>query len=81
MIIRVERAGRSVGEIGRVHICRWGDGSAHFHIWFMARPARLPQTVGSFAAIWDGILPPLPDDVWRANLERVAKEMESALAG
>jgi hypothetical protein len=34
----------------------------------MARPARLPQLVGSFAAIWDDVLPPLPNDVWQANL-------------
>lgn len=77
MIVRVERAVRSVGEIGRVHVCRWGDGSAHFHMWFMARPARLPQTVGSFAAIWDDILPPLPDEIWRSNLATVAAGMDT----
>lgn len=75
MIVRVERAVRSIGEVGRVHICRWGDGGAHFHLWFMARPARLPQTVGSFAAIWDDILPPLPADLWRSNLATVASAM------
>ena len=25
--------------------------------------------VGSFAAIWDDVLPPTPEDVWRSNLE------------
>ena len=40
-------------------------------MWFMARPARTPQLWGSFAAIWDDVLPPLPEDVWRANLEIV----------
>ena len=30
---------------------------------------------GSFAAIWDDILPPLPDDVWRSNLAAVATEL------
>jgi diadenosine tetraphosphate (Ap4A) HIT family hydrolase len=69
---RIERAVRSVGEIGRVHVCRWGDGSEHLHVWFMARPARLPQTIGSFAAIWDDILPPTPEPIWRANLDAVA---------
>jgi hypothetical protein len=75
LIVRVERAVRSVGEIGRVHVCRWGDGSEHFHVWFMARPARLPQLIGSFAAIWDDILPPTPDEVWCANLDAVAREL------
>jgi diadenosine tetraphosphate (Ap4A) HIT family hydrolase len=77
LIQRVEHAVRSVGEIGRVHVCRWGDGSEHLHWWFMARPARLPQLVGSFAAIWDDILPATPEDVWRENLRTVAR----ALAG
>jgi diadenosine tetraphosphate (Ap4A) HIT family hydrolase len=77
LVQRIERAVRAVGEIGRVHVCRWGDGSEHLHFWFMARPARLPQLVGSFAAIWDDILPPLPEDVWRANLSTVAKALAS----
>ena len=72
LLARTERAVRSVGEIGRVHVCRWGDGSEHLHWWFMARPARIPQLVGSFAAIWDDVVPPLPEDIWRANLDAVA---------
>jgi diadenosine tetraphosphate (Ap4A) HIT family hydrolase len=71
MLGRVERAVRSVGEIGRVHVCKWGDGSEHLHWWFMARPARIPQLIGSFAAIWDDILPPVPEEIWRANLDAV----------
>lgn len=67
-IARIERAVRSVGEIGRVHVCRWGDGSEHLHWWFMARPARVPQLIGSFAAIWDDILPPLPQELRQQNL-------------
>ena len=76
MIARIERAVRSIGEIGRVHVCRWGDGGEHLHWWFMARPARIPQLIGSFAAIWDDILPPLPEEVWRANLDAVVAALE-----
>ena len=79
MLGRVERAVRAVGEIGRVHVCRWGDGSEHLHWWFMARPARVPQLIGSFAAIWDDILPPLPEDVWRANLDAVAHALDNEM--
>ncbi len=75
LVVRVERAVREVGEIGRVHVGRWGDGSAHLHWWFMGRPARLMQLRGSFAAIWDDILPPLPEGLWRANLATVAVVM------
>jgi hypothetical protein len=31
MLSRVERAVRSVDGVGRVHVCRWGDGSEHLH--------------------------------------------------
>ena len=72
LLARVERAVRTIGEIGRVHVCRWGDGGEHLHWWFIARPARLPQLSGSFVAIWDDVLPPLPEEIWRENLDAVA---------
>ena len=72
MLARTERAIRELGNIGRVHVCRWGDGGEHLHWWFMARPARLPQLIGSFAAIWDDILPPAPEEQWRADLQALA---------
>jgi hypothetical protein len=75
LIVRVERAVHGVGEIERVHVGRWGDGSEHLHFWFMGRPARLPQLRMSFAAIWDDILPPVPEELWRANLAAVARAL------
>jgi diadenosine tetraphosphate (Ap4A) HIT family hydrolase len=77
MLARVERAVLEVGEIGRVHVCRWGDGAEHLHWWFMGRPAGMQQLVGSFAAIWDDILPPTPRDIWDANLARVVAALGS----
>lgn len=71
MLGRVERAVRSVGEIGRVHIGRWGEGTAHLHWWFIARPAGFPQLASSMAELWDEVLPPTPEDVWRDNVARV----------
>jgi hypothetical protein len=32
------------------------------------RPARLPQLIGSFAAIWDDMLPPPAEQIRAANL-------------
>jgi diadenosine tetraphosphate (Ap4A) HIT family hydrolase len=77
LLARIERAIRGVGEIGRVHVCRWGDGAEHLHWWFMARPARVPQLIGSFAAIWDDILPVTPDDVWQENLNRLRAGLDA----
>jgi diadenosine tetraphosphate (Ap4A) HIT family hydrolase len=71
LLVRLERAVASVPGVERVHVCRWGDGSAHFHVWFIARPGRLPQIRGSFVAIWDDILPRLPEALWRENLDTV----------
>ena len=75
-LARIERAIRSVGEIGRVHVCRWGDGSEHLQWWFMARPARMPQLLGSSAAIWDDILPPTPESIWRENAAAAVAALE-----
>ena len=69
---RIERAIRGLGDIGRVHVCRYGDGGEHLHWWFIARPPRLPQLVGSFIAIWDDVLPPVPEEIWREDIARVA---------
>ena len=81
MISRIERAVRRVEGVGRVHVCRWGDGSEHLHWWFIARPARFPQLIGSFAAVWDDILPPVPDAIWQDNLAIVRSELARPPAG
>ena len=78
LLVRIERAVREIPDVGRVHVCRWGDGSEHLHWWFMARPARFPQLIGSFAAIWDDILPPLPEETWRENLAVVTRALDGS---
>lgn len=62
-------------EIGRVHVNRWGDGSAHLHVWFMARLRGLTGVLGSFAAEWDEILPPTPEGVWKQDLATIATKL------
>lgn len=61
--------------IGRVHVNRWGDGSEHLHLWFIARTARLPGVLGSLAAEWEQMLPPVPEEIWRADLRAVAAKL------
>lgn len=72
MTVRLERAIRSLDGVGRVHVNRWGDGSAHLHVWFMARPYGRLQLRGTFLSLWDDILPPIADAQWQENLALVA---------
>jgi diadenosine tetraphosphate (Ap4A) HIT family hydrolase len=77
MIQRVARAVGSLADVGRVHVNRWGDGSEHFHIWFLARPKGMWQMRGALLAVWDDLLPKVPQDEWDRNRRAVA----TALAG
>jgi hypothetical protein len=72
MTVRLERAIRSLDGVARVHVNRWGDGAAHMHMWFLARPYGLLQLRGTFLSLWDDILPVIPEQQWRENLALVA---------
>nr|WP_225854088.1 hypothetical protein [Micromonospora sp. ALFpr18c] len=72
MTVRLERAIRSLDGVARVHVNRWGDGSAHLHMWFLARPYGRLQLRGTFLSLWDSILPPISEAQWRENLALVA---------
>lgn len=72
MTVRVERAIRSLDGVARVHVNRWGDGPAHLHTWFLARPYGQLQLQGTFLAIWNDLLPPIDEELWLENLALVA---------
>ncbi len=72
MTVRMERAIRSLDGVARVHVNRWGDGSAHLHMWFLARPYGRLQLRGTFLSLWDDILPVISELQWRENLAMVA---------
>jgi diadenosine tetraphosphate (Ap4A) HIT family hydrolase len=75
MIQRVARAIGRLDGVGRVHVNRWGDGSHHFHVWFLARPTGMWQMRGAMLAVWDDLLPTVPEDEWAANRRAVAAAM------
>lgn len=75
LVLRLHNAMLALPNAGRVHLGRWGDGSAHLHVLAMVRPARLPQVIGSFAVEWDDILPPVPEEVWQREVDAVAVAM------
>lgn len=72
MTVRLERAIRSLDGIGRVHVSRLGEGAAHLHVLFRARPYGHLQLRGSFLTLWEDILPPIPELRWKANLAHIA---------
>jgi diadenosine tetraphosphate (Ap4A) HIT family hydrolase len=77
MTARVERAVLSIGDVARVHVCRWGDGSAHFHQWFLPRPLGALQLRGSMLPMWMDLLPVLPAAEIDSALELIAAAMRA----
>lgn len=57
LIGRVERAILSLGGIARVHLYRWGDGGAHFHVWMLPRPVGMLDAVKYALPVWEDVLP------------------------
>jgi len=75
LAVRIARIVEGLSHVARCHVQRIGDGAEHLHTWFLARTAGLPSIRGSFAVDWDDILPPGPEDVWRADLVEVARQL------
>jgi diadenosine tetraphosphate (Ap4A) HIT family hydrolase len=77
LVQRVASAIGSLDGIGRVHVNRWGDGSEHFHVWFLARPYGMWQMRGAMLAVWDDLLPRVPQAEWDTNRRVVATTLAS----
>lgn len=75
---KVERAILSLGGTARVHLYRWGDGGAHFHVWLIPRPLGMLEAKGAMLPLWEDVLPNVPDEELRAAAERVAAAMEGS---
>jgi diadenosine tetraphosphate (Ap4A) HIT family hydrolase len=67
--------------IARAHVYRIGDGGAHLHVWFFARPEGQAQLYGSWMVVWDDLLPEYPADVADADAALVAQAMVSSHGG
>lgn len=72
MIQRITLAMKRIDSVARSHFSRFGDGSEHFHVWFLARPLGMMQLRGPMIAAWDDMLPKLPDEEFHANARIVA---------
>jgi diadenosine tetraphosphate (Ap4A) HIT family hydrolase len=76
VVARVERAILSLGDVGRVHLYRWGDGGGHFHVWFMPRPLGMLDASGPLLPLWEDVLPNVTDEAMRESAERIAVALE-----
>ena len=72
LLQRLSTAVKAIPGVARCHFSRWGDGSEHFHLWALARPAGMMQGRGSMLAFWDGVMPKLSDDLRTEHLRVVA---------
>lgn len=75
LTVRINRAVLALGNIGRMHVNKWGDGGAHLHVVYLARPLGLLQLRGSNLALWEEMLPRVPEDVAAADLRTVARAL------
>jgi diadenosine tetraphosphate (Ap4A) HIT family hydrolase len=67
--------------ISRAHVYRIGDGGAHLHMWFFARPEGQAQLYGSWLVVWDDLLPEYPADVADADAATVATALAASYGG
>jgi len=74
-LVALGAAIEALPSVARVHVNKWGDGGAHAHIFFIARPTRMPQLRGTMMAVWDDFLPPVPVNVGDANARAVIREL------
>jgi diadenosine tetraphosphate (Ap4A) HIT family hydrolase len=78
LTVRLTRAMKTLPDVGRVHVHRWADGAAHFHVWFVARPARQIELYGWGNVLWSQLLPPIAQDDFDAHLAAIARELRRA---
>ena len=76
----IARHVEALPNIARAHVYRIGDGGAHLHIWFFARPLGQGQLFGSWLPVWDDLLPEYPDDLAQQDAEAVARALENSYA-
>jgi diadenosine tetraphosphate (Ap4A) HIT family hydrolase len=81
LIAHIARHIEALPNIARAHVYRIGDGGAHLHVWFFARPEGQAQLYGSWMVVWDDLLPEYPADVADADALVVAEALVSSYGG
>jgi hypothetical protein len=81
LTVHIARHIESLDNISRAHVYRIGDGGAHLHVWFFARPLGQSQLYGSWMVVWDDLLPEYPDAVAQDDAEKVADALRVSPGG
>ena len=77
----VARHVEALPNIARAHVYRLGDGGAHLHVWFFARPEGQSQLLGSWLVVWDDLLPEYPEDIAEADASVVVDALIASYGG
>ena len=77
----IARHVEAIDHVSRAHVYRIGDGGAHLHVWFFARPSGQAQLYGSWLVVWDDLLPEYPVEVASADARRVARALAATCGG
>jgi diadenosine tetraphosphate (Ap4A) HIT family hydrolase len=78
---RIVRHIQALPHIARAHVYRLGDGGAHLHVWFFARPEGQSQMLGSWLVVWDDLLPEYPAEPAEADAATVAAALAASHGG
>jgi hypothetical protein len=81
MTSHIARHIEDLPNVARAHVYRIGDGGAHLHVWFFARPAGQSQLYGSWMVVWDDLLPEYPEDIARADADTVVRALTGSYGG
>ena len=81
LTVNIARHIEGLPNIARAHVYRIGDGGAHLHVWFFARPAGQAQLYGSWLVVWDDLLPQYPDVVAAADAAVVTDALVASYGG
>jgi diadenosine tetraphosphate (Ap4A) HIT family hydrolase len=81
LTVRIARHMGALPHVTRAHAYRFGDGAAHLHLWFFARPQGQAQLFGSWLPVWDDLLPEYPADVADADAAIVADALVASHGG
>ena len=58
-----------------MHLYRWGDGGAHFHVWFIPRPLGMLEASGMMLPLWEDVLPNVSDEELADAARRIAEAL------